>query len=101
MIELLTWPTPNGTKPSIMLEDVGSPYSVRLVNIGPGKQHLPAFLSVSPNNKIPSVTDRDGGDALDDTPGVDRLLGGISSRLAVQRGLRTAKGAIGRGNLPS
>jgi hypothetical protein len=101
MIELLTWPTPNGTKPSIMLEELEGPYSVRLVNIGFGKQHLPAFLSVSPNNKIAAIIDRDRGDALDDMPGVDRWLGGISSRPAVQWGLRAAKVAIGRGKLPS
>jgi GST-like protein len=60
MIELLTWPTPNGTKPSIMLEEVGSPYSVHLVNIGSGEQHAPDFLSISPNNKIPAIVDHDG-----------------------------------------
>jgi GSH-dependent disulfide-bond oxidoreductase len=60
MIELLTWPTPNGTKPSIMLEEVGSPYSVHLVNIGSGEQHSPDFLSISPNNKIPAIVDHDG-----------------------------------------
>jgi GST-like protein len=59
MIELLTWPTPNGTKPSIMLEEVGSAYSVRLVNIGSGEQHSPEFLAISPNNKIPAIVDHD------------------------------------------
>jgi GST-like protein len=60
VIELLTWPTPNGTKPSIMLEEVSCPYSVHLVNIGSGEQHSQEFLSVSPNNKIPAIVDRDG-----------------------------------------
>jgi GSH-dependent disulfide-bond oxidoreductase len=62
MIELLTWPTPNGTKPSIMLEEVRQPYSVRLVNIGSGEQHSPSFLAVSPNNKIPAIVDHDSLD---------------------------------------
>lgn len=60
MIELLTWPTPNGTKPAIMLEESGSLYSVRLVNIGSGAQHSPEFLAISPNNKIPAIVDHDG-----------------------------------------
>jgi GST-like protein len=57
MIELLTWATPNGTKPSIMLEEVNLPYSVRLVNLGSGEQRTPGFLAVSPNNKIPAIID--------------------------------------------
>ena len=60
MIELFTWPTPNGTKPSIMLEEVGTPYSVHLVNLGSGEQHAPQFLAVSPNGKIPAIVDHDG-----------------------------------------
>src|SRR5262245_53234254 len=60
MIELFTWPTPNGTKPSIMLEEVVVPYSVHLVNLGSGEQHAPHFLSVSPNGKIPAIVDHDG-----------------------------------------
>jgi GST-like protein len=60
MIELFTWPTPNGTKPSIMLEEVGVPYSVHLVNLGSGEQHAPRFLAVSPNGKIPAIVDHDG-----------------------------------------
>jgi GST-like protein len=60
MIELFTWPTPNGTKPSIMLEEVGAPYSVHLVNLSSGEQHAPQFLAVSPNGKIPAIVDHDG-----------------------------------------
>jgi GSH-dependent disulfide-bond oxidoreductase len=58
MIELLTWATPNGTKPSIMLEEVSLPYTVRLINLGSGEQRTPEFLTVSPNNKIPAIIDR-------------------------------------------
>ena len=60
MIELFTWPTPNGTKPTIVLEEVGAPYSVHLVNLSAGEQHAPQFLAVSPNGKIPAIVDHDG-----------------------------------------
>ncbi len=65
MIELLYWPTPNGWKVSIMLEECGLPYEVKPVNIGRGEQFVPAFLDVSPNNRIPAIIDHDppGGGA--------------------------------------
>ncbi|MEP9379837.1 glutathione S-transferase N-terminal domain-containing protein [Aquabacter sp. CN5-332] len=59
-IELHYWPTPNGWKISIMLEECGLPYEVKLVNIGKGEQFKPEFLAVSPNNKIPAIVDPDG-----------------------------------------
>lgn len=63
MIELLTAATPNGWKISIMLEECGLPYRVRWVDLGRGEQYDPAFLAVSPNNRIPAVIDHapDGG----------------------------------------
>ena len=60
MIELHTWSTPNGRKVSIMLEEVGLPYSVHPVNIGKDEQFRPEFLAISPNNKIPAIVDPDG-----------------------------------------
>jgi GST-like protein len=60
MIELHTWSTPNGRKVSIMLEEVGLPYSVHPVNIGKDEQFQPEFLAISPNNKIPAIVDPDG-----------------------------------------
>ena len=62
MIELYTWSTPNGRKVSIMLEETGLPYSVHPVDIGTGEQHRPAFLALSPNNRIPAIVDPDGPD---------------------------------------
>jgi GST-like protein len=59
-IELYYWPTPNGWKISIMLEECGLPYTVRLVNIGKGEQFEPAFLAISPNNKMPAIVDPAG-----------------------------------------
>ncbi len=62
MIELLTAPTPNGWKVAIMLEECALPYDVTLINIGKGEQFEADFLAVSPNNKIPSIIDRDPAD---------------------------------------
>ncbi len=62
MIDLYTWPTPNGHKIHIMLEECGLPYRVYAVNIGQGDQFKPAFLKISPNNKIPALVDSQGPD---------------------------------------
>lgn len=62
MIDLYSWPTPNGHKVHIMLEEVGVPYEVYPVNIGAGDQFDPEFLKISPNNRIPAIVDRDGPD---------------------------------------
>ena len=59
-IDLHTWGTPNGRKVSIMLEEVGLPYTVHTVNIGADEQFHPDFLALSPNNRIPAITDSDG-----------------------------------------
>ncbi len=60
MIELHTWNTPNGRKISVALEEMGLPYSVRTVNISKDEQIAPAFLAISPNNRIPAITDPNG-----------------------------------------
>ncbi len=60
MIDLYFWPTPNGYKVSIMLEEIGMPYNVIAVNISKGDQFKPEFLEISPNNKMPAIIDRDG-----------------------------------------
>ena len=62
MIEVFSWPTPNGHKVHIMLEECGLPYRATPVNIGSGDQFKPEFLSISPNNKIPAITDPNGPD---------------------------------------
>ena len=62
MIDLYTWPTPNGHKIHIMLEECGLPYNVHAVDIGAGDQFAPAFLKISPNNKIPAIVDPHGPD---------------------------------------
>ena len=59
MIDVYTWPTPNGHKVHIMLEETGLPYRVHPVDIGLGEQFLPEFLKISPNNRIPAIVDSD------------------------------------------
>ena len=62
MIEVYSWPTPNGHKVHILLEECGLPCRATPVNIGSGEQFSPEFLAISPNNKIPAMTDPDGPD---------------------------------------
>jgi GSH-dependent disulfide-bond oxidoreductase len=62
MIDVFSWPTPNGHKVHIMLEECGLPYRALPINIGAGDQFKPEFLKLSPNNKIPAITDPDGPD---------------------------------------
>jgi GSH-dependent disulfide-bond oxidoreductase len=62
MIEVYSWATPNGHKVHIMLEECGLPYRVHAVDIGAGDQFKREFLAISPNNKIPAITDPDGPD---------------------------------------
>ena len=60
MIEVYSWATPNGHKVHIMLEECGLPYRAHAVDIGAGDQFKAEFLAISPNNKIPAITDPDG-----------------------------------------
>ena len=62
MITLYTWPTPNGHKIQIMLEETGLAYNAVSVNIQTNEQFAPDFLKISPNNKIPAIVDSDGPD---------------------------------------
>jgi len=59
MIDLYYWPTPNGWKITIMLEECGLPYKLIPVNIGKGEQFKPEFLAISPNNRMPAIVDHD------------------------------------------
>ena len=63
MIEVYSWATPNGHKVHIMLEECGLPYRVYAVDIGAGEQFAPAFLAISPTNKVPAIVDPDGPDS--------------------------------------
>lgn len=59
-IEVYYWPTPNGYKVTIMLEELGVPYDVSYINIGKGEQFAPDFLKIAPNNRMPAIIDPDG-----------------------------------------
>jgi GST-like protein len=58
MIDLYYWPTPNGHKITMFLEETAMPYTIIPVNIGKGEQFQPAFLAISPNNRMPAIVDR-------------------------------------------
>ena len=62
MIDLYYWPTPNGHKITIFLEETGTPYAIKPVNIGRGEQFAPDFLKIAPNNRMPAIVDHDLGD---------------------------------------
>lgn len=67
MIDLYYWPTPNGHKITMLLEEAGLDYTIRPVNIGTGEQFAPDFLRISPNNRMPAIVDhapRDGGEPV-------------------------------------
>ncbi len=64
MIDLYYWPTPNGHKISIMLEECRLPYNTIAVDIGKGDQFKPEFLKISPNNRIPAIVDHEAGTGI-------------------------------------
>jgi len=64
VIDLYTWTTPNGRKASIMLEEVGLPYTAHAIDISKDEQFAPDFLKIAPNNRIPAIVDRDTGMSL-------------------------------------
>ncbi|MGA1109741.1 MAG: glutathione S-transferase N-terminal domain-containing protein, partial [Pseudomonadales bacterium] len=67
MIDLFYWPTPNGHKITLMLEECGLEYRIHPINIGAGDQFKPEFLALSPNNRMPAIIDQspnDGGDPV-------------------------------------
>ncbi|MEO0653487.1 MAG: glutathione S-transferase N-terminal domain-containing protein [Pseudomonadota bacterium] len=61
-IDLFYWPTPNGWKVSIALEEMGLPYTTHFIDIGKGDQFDPDFLKIAPNNRMPAITDPEGPD---------------------------------------
>tara|TARA_R110000787_G_scaffold137949_2_gene251583 strand:+ start:299 stop:931 length:633 start_codon:yes stop_codon:yes gene_type:complete len=81
VIDLYTWFTPNGRKVSIMLEECGLDYTTHAVNIGKDEQFDPAFLKISPNNKIPAIVDRDNGLSLMESGAILMYLAEKSGKL--------------------
>ena len=86
MIDLYTWSTPNGRKASIMLEEVGLPYTVHAIDIGKGDQFLPEFLKVSPNNRIPAIVDGDNGMSLFESGAILMYLADKTGKLLARDG---------------
>ena len=84
MIDLYFWPTPNGHKASIMLEEVGLDYEVHPINILKGDQFEPDFIAISPNNRIPAIIDHEGPG---DTPYAIFESGAILMYLAEKTGM--------------
>lgn len=85
-IELWYWPTPNGWKISIALEEMGLAYEVRPVNIGAGEQFAPAFQAISPNGRMPAIVDPDGPNGQDGAPLALFESGAILQYLGVKTG---------------
>jgi len=81
MIDLYTWSTPNGRKVSIALEEMGLAYEIHPINIGKDEQFSPAFLKISPNNKIPAIIDRDNGQSVFESAAILMYLGDKTGKL--------------------
>jgi GST-like protein len=89
VIDLYTWTTPNGRKASIMLEEIGLPYTVHPIDISKDEQFAPEFLKISPNNRIPAIVDTDTGMSLMES-------GAILIYLADKTGKLLPKDGVGR-----
>ncbi|MFL5346281.1 MAG: glutathione S-transferase family protein [Hyalangium sp.] len=91
MIDLYTYTTPNGRKVSIALEELGLPYTTKVVDLMKGEQFKPEFLAVNPNNKIPAIVDHD-------VPGGLKVFesGAILVYLAEKTGRLMPSDAVGR-----
>lgn len=84
MIELYTWPTPNGWKASIALEEMEIPYSVHGVDIMAGEQKQPDFLRINPNGRVPAIIDTEEGITVFESGAILIYLAEISGRLLPQ-----------------
>ncbi|HCU89868.1 MAG TPA: glutathione S-transferase, partial [Gammaproteobacteria bacterium] len=81
MIELYTWPTPNGWKVSIALEEMGVPYVVRRINIMAGEQKQSEFLRINPNGRVPAIIDTQQGITVFESGAILIYLAETSGRL--------------------
>ena len=92
MIELFTWPTPNGRKASIALEEFELDYEVRAVDITKDEQFAPSFLNISPNNKIPALVDHESGRTLMESGAILIYLADRFERFWVKIVIRPSSG---------
>src|SRR5512140_286511 len=86
MIDLYTWMTPNGRKTSIMLEEIGLPYTVHAIDINNKEQFAPDFLKIAPNNRIPAIVDRDNNLSLMESGAILIYLADKTGRLMPKSG---------------
>ncbi|MCO4825826.1 glutathione S-transferase N-terminal domain-containing protein [Amylibacter sp.] len=91
-LDFYFWPTPNGWKVSILLEEMGLPYTTHMLHIGRGEQFTPEFLAISPNNRMPAIVDHD----VDDAPVSVFESGAIMWYLAEKTGKFVANDPIKR-----
>ncbi len=96
MIDFYYWPTPNGWKVAIMLEECGLEYRMIPVNIGRGDQFKPEFLAISPNNRMPAIVDHDAQKELGDGPVSVFESGAILIHLAERSGHFMPQDRLGR-----
>jgi GST-like protein len=86
MIDLYTWTTPNGRKASIALEEMGLPYKAHAIDISKDEQFAPAFLKISPNNRIPAIVDNDTGMSLFESGAILIYLADKTGKLLPKQG---------------
>ena len=86
MIDLYTWTTPNGRKVSILLEELGLPYTAHAVDITKDEQFAADFLKISPNNKIPAIVDHDTGITLMESGAIMLYLADKAGKLIPSAG---------------
>ncbi len=86
MIDLYTWTTPNGRKVSIALEEMGLPYKSHPIDISKDEQFAPAFLKISPNNRIPAIVDNDNGMSVFETGAILIYLADKTGKLLPKDG---------------
>ena len=91
MIDLYTWTTPNGRKISILLEELGLPYTVHPVDISKDEQFTPEFLAISPNNRIPAIVDHDNGLHLMELGAIMLYLGDKTGKLLPKDAIARAR----------
>lgn len=86
MIDLYTWTTPNGRKVSIALEEFGLPYKAHAIDISKDEQFAPAFLNISPNNRIPAIVDNENGMSLFESGAILIYLADKTGKLLPKQG---------------
>ena len=96
MIDLYTWTTPNGRKVSILLEELGLPYTAHPIDITKDEQFAPDFLAISPNNKIPAIVDRESGVRLMESGAILIYLSEKTGKLLPAEALCAAASASAR-----